>query len=653
MGKTIKKIFTKKEIVKLVDEYKNGSSTKFLREKYHTSHKKIKQILLENGIDIHNPNCEYLKHKPIGYWNNKEHCEEVAKQCRNRGDFQKKFPAAYLVSKKNGWLEDFDKYFSLEKQYYNYEDRIHVVYAYEIVACNAVYVGRTMQLKTRHNAHKKGVVHTNHKLYSDTVYDFCQSNNVEFPEPKVLESGLTAKESRKQEGEWVKKYEDNGWMILNKAKTGEGSGSLGATRRKWGYEECKDAASQCVSKADFRKKFPTACRVSTQNKWISEFFTSNLLKDKGCFDHFEGCLEECKKYHSIGEVKKKYPFLYHKICKNKWNLDIQKTLGWKIHGIDRKGRIKDTANISDKLVQLVTCKVDIKQLSAFENKVFHHLRQFECGLLNDSVYGLRLNLLINKSFVIGVDTISNNLEWKSNVSHMLFLNETIKYNELGYPMIHVFDSDFTDAESIVWDKIDLFIGNVSNWTKVNARECEVKEIYKYQTVDFLNENHIQGFASGSVYIGAYYNEDLVGVMVLKNGGLSSNSDVELLRFATKNNYIVNGLGSKMFDFYISKYEPYCVISFADRRYLKSIENNLYTKLGFTIETINRPDYRYVDSKAVVPVTYHKMLFNKQKLHKKYGFPLTMTETEMAKELGYDRIWDCGLVKYVWKKGEEI
>ena len=27
----------------------------------------------------------------------------------------------------------------------------------------------------------------------------------------------------------------------------------------------------------------------------------------------------------------------------------------------------------------------------------------------------------------------------------------------------------------------------------------------------------------------------------------------------------------------------------------------------------------------------------------------MTELEMMKELGYDRIWDCGLIKYVYKK----
>ena len=27
----------------------------------------------------------------------------------------------------------------------------------------------------------------------------------------------------------------------------------------------------------------------------------------------------------------------------------------------------------------------------------------------------------------------------------------------------------------------------------------------------------------------------------------------------------------------------------------------------------------------------------------------MTENEMTKSLGYDKIWDCGLFKYVWRK----
>ena len=31
--------------------------------------------------------------------------------------------------------------------------------------------------------------------------------------------------------------------------------------------------------------------------------------------------------------------------------------------------------------------------------------------------------------------------------------------------------------------------------------------------------------------------------------------------------------------------------------------------------------------------------------------MDMTEWEMARELGYDRIWDCGLFRYVWKNNK--
>ena len=80
-----------------------------------------------------------------------------------------------------------------------------------------------------------------------------------------------------------------------------------------------------------------------------------------------------------------------------------------------------------------------------------------------------------------------------------------------------------------------------------------------------------------------------------------------------------------------------------------INNNIYTKLGFVIDKINRPDYKYYNEKVNRFERVHKMRFNKRALSKKYGFPLTMTEIEMARELGYDRIYDCGLVKYIWRK----
>jgi hypothetical protein len=105
----------------------------------------------------------------------------------------------------------------------------------------------------------------------------------------------------------------------------------------------------------------------------------------------------------------------------------------------------------------------------------------------------------------------------------------------------------------------------------------------------------------------------------------------------------------MFSYFVRKYEPEKIISFADRRWTVSEKNNLYTKLGFVFDKFTPPDYKYYSAKNKENKykRIHKMFFNKKKLNKKYGFPLTMTETEMAKELGYDRIWDCGLIKYVW------
>lgn len=67
-----------------------------------------------------------------------------------------------------------------------------------------------------------------------------------------------------------------------------------------------------------------------------------------------------------------------------------------------------------------------------------------------------------------------------------------------------------------------------------------------------------------------------------------------------------------------------------------------------MESILPPDYRYVDKYKRV----HKFNFRKQILHKKYGLPLSMTEREMTDQLGFYRIWDCGLYKYVWRKDED-
>jgi hypothetical protein len=129
---------------------------------------------------------------------------------------------------------------------------------------------------------------------------------------------------------------------------------------------------------------------------------------------------------------------------------------------------------------------------------------------------------------------------------------------------------------------------------------------------------------------------------------------ELTRFATDNNYRCVGLGGKMFNYFVEKYSPEEVKSFADRRWTVNYERNLYVNLGFKFVCFTGPDYKYYYTKDNKPIRFHKFGFRKKILLRKYPERLNknMTETEMAKALGYDRIWDCGLIRYVWTKNEK-
>ena len=109
-----------------------------------------------------------------------------------------------------------------------------------------------------------------------------------------------------------------------------------------------------------------------------------------------------------------------------------------------------------------------------------------------------------------------------------------------------------------------------------------------------------------------------------------------------------GLDGKLFSYFKKHYTFKIIKSFADRRWTLNGYENFYTKLGFNLKEILPPQYRYYNAKVDKLKRFHKFGFRKQIIHKKYGFPLTMTELEMTRELGYDKIWDCGLFKYVYE-----
>lgn len=221
-------------------------------------------------------------------------------------------------------------------------------------------------------------------------------------------------------------------------------------------------------------------------------------------------------------------------------------------------------------------------------------------------------------------------------------NKLINANISGYSLIQIFEDEWLINKDICKKKILNILGK-NNTIKIGARKCIIKEISYYEKNIFLKDNHVQGSDMSSNNIGAYYNNDLVGVMTFTKK--NENKEYELSRFATKIDLKIVGLGSKLVTYFIKNYSPKTITSFADARWTINKNNNLYTKMGFSFVKHLNPDYRYVNINVDRRKRFHKFLFRKKILSKKYGLDISMTETEMITVLGYDRIWDCGLYKY--------
>lgn len=223
------------------------------------------------------------------------------------------------------------------------------------------------------------------------------------------------------------------------------------------------------------------------------------------------------------------------------------------------------------------------------------------------------------------------------------LSKTDACKQKGIKLIHIFEDEYQNNKEIVLSKIDNLL-QCNDKPKIYARKCTVSEIDKTMAKRFLTENHIQGFSGGKVYLGCFHEQQLIGVMVFKH---MNDNNWNLVRFATDIKHHCIGVGGKLFQFFIKHYDVDVIKTFADRRWTVYGDDNLYTKLGFQLTEILKPEYRYITSSDIN--RRHKFNFRKNVLHEKYGLPLTMTEKEMCDNLGFYKIWDCGLYAYEWHK----
>ncbi len=215
-------------------------------------------------------------------------------------------------------------------------------------------------------------------------------------------------------------------------------------------------------------------------------------------------------------------------------------------------------------------------------------------------------------------------------------------NNNGFKVIQVFEDDWRNRNSIVKSRIANLLGKSE---KIFARKCKIREVNEHGlTKDFLDKTHIQGFVASKYKIGIYYNDELVALLTLSDlrinlGQKKEAGTFEILRYSCKNGVNVIGGFDKGLKYFIKKYSPNKIISYANMMW--SNENNVYSKIGMKLESISDPSYFYI----VGDKREGRFSFRKDVLLGKWGFPSTMTEHTIMLANSVYRIFDAGCFKY--------
>lgn len=215
------------------------------------------------------------------------------------------------------------------------------------------------------------------------------------------------------------------------------------------------------------------------------------------------------------------------------------------------------------------------------------------------------------------------------------------FKERGIDVIFIDEYDWENKNDLVKSMISNKIGINK---KIPARKTTFREISSSEEREFLNENHIQGFAISSCRYGLYYEDILVSVISFIKGrkNVGDLNSVELLRFASKKGYTVQGGFSKLLKNCIpllaKKYENLNKIkTYADY----SISNaNVYLKNGFNFLKMSKPSHTYYHNKKKV----NRYSYRKSELKKLFPeyYDDNLSEFEIIDKIGsIKRVWNCG------------
>lgn len=399
------------------------------------------------------------------------------------------------------------------------------------------------------------------------------------------------------------------------------------TKERWKNDEYREKTSKSLSIAckkawenDERKK-----RLSEKNPMHNDETSSKISMLLSTSEN--DIIYELKKlnYTYLGKKKKvgNYALKINYICNN---------------GHIRWQSFQDLKNGH-------RCNICFNSSSIAEKDISDYIKALipdHAIILNDRniIKPLELDIVIpEKHIAIEYDGLYWHSQQRGGKDNKYHLNKLQKCNDAGYRLITLFEDEWIFKKEIVKNRLKHILTNEKG---LYARKCTISEISSHLAKNFVDLYHIQGYTQCSVRLGAYYNDQLVAIMTFAKGNISKGNKFkeniwELSRFCTSCSVV--GIAGKLLKYFEKKYNPTNIYTFADRRWS---EGNMYKQIGFNFVGFTPVNYWYIPPNEIIRI--HRYNFRKDRI-KHLTSKENMTEWDIMKDQGYDKIYDCGNMKF--------
>lgn len=214
--------------------------------------------------------------------------------------------------------------------------------------------------------------------------------------------------------------------------------------------------------------------------------------------------------------------------------------------------------------------------------------------------------------------------------------KTLHALENGYHCIHVWD----------WDDEDKVISIFKEKTTLYARKLKIKEVSKDMVSEFLNTYHFQDTCNGQkVCLGLYNDEELVQLMTFGKPRYSHRYEWELLRLCTKSEFKIVGGVERLFNHFITCFEPKSIISYCDN---SKFTGEVYKRLGMILKDRGKPSkhwFNLITGRHITDNLLRQRGYSQ--LHNDTIHTKGESNEDLMLEDGYLEIYDCGQSVYTW------